>query len=163
MVWLALNLSQSDSEFMSLALLQARRAYGLGEVPVGAVIVRGERVISKGHNLTGAENDPTAHAEVIAIRRAAQKLKDWRLVDCTLYTTLEPCSMCAGALVLSRIERLVFGATDPKSGMVGSLGNLVCDERLNHRMEVTSGILEQESSERLKGYFKERRSLAVRR
>ena len=150
MVWLALNLSQSDSEFMSLALLQARRAYGLGEVPVGAVIVRGDRVISKGHNLTGSENDPTAHAEVIAIRRAAQKLKDWRLVDCTLYTTLEPCSMCAGALVLSRIERLVFGATDPKSGMVGSLGNLVCDERLNHRMEVTSGILEQESSELLK-------------
>ena len=135
---------------MSLALLQARRAYGLGEVPVGAVIVRGDRVISKGHNLTGSENDPTAHAEVIAIRRAAQKLKDWRLVDCTLYTTLEPCSMCAGALVLSRIERLVFGATDPKSGMVGSLGNLVCDERLNHRMEVTSGILEQESSELLK-------------
>ena len=134
---------------MSLALLQARRAYGLGEVPVGAVIVRGDRVISKGHNLTGSENDPTAHAEVIAIRRAAQKLKDWRLVDCTLYTTLEPCSMCAGALVLSRIERLVFGATDPKSGMVGSLGNLVCDERLNHRMEVTSGILEQESSELL--------------
>jgi tRNA(adenine34) deaminase len=163
LVWLALNLSQSDSEFMSLALLQAKRAYGLGEVPVGAVIVRGERVISKGHNLTGSENDPTAHAEVIAIRRAAQKLKDWRLVDCTLYTTLEPCSMCAGALVLSRIERLVFGATDPKSGMVGSLGNLVCDERLNHRMEVTSGILEQESSELLKGYFKERRSLAARR
>ena len=148
---------------MSLALLQARRAYGLGEVPVGAVIVRGDRVISKGHNLTGSENDPTAHAEVIAIRRAAQKLKDWRLVDCTLYTTLEPCSMCAGALVLSRIERLVFGATDPKSGMVGSLGNLVCDERLNHRMEVTSGILDQESSALLKGYFKERRSLAVRR
>ena len=163
MVWLALNLSQSDSEFMSLALLQARRAYGLGEVPVGAVIVRGDRVISKGHNLTGSENDPTAHAEVIAIRRAAQKLKDWRLVDCTLYTTLEPCSMCAGALVLSHIERLVFGATDPKSGMVGSLGNLVCDERLNHRMEVTSGILEQESSELLKRYFKERRSLAARR
>ena len=163
MVWLALNLRQSDSEFMSLALLQAKRAYGLGEVPVGAVIVRGDRVISKGHNLTGSENDPTAHAEVIAIRRAAQKLKDWRLVDCTLYTTLEPCSMCAGALVLSRIERLVFGATDPKSGMVGSLGNLVCDERLNHRMEVTSGILEQESAELLKGYFKERRSLAARR
>ena len=135
---------------MSLALLQARRAYGLGEVPVGAVIVRGDRVISKGHNLTGSENAHTAPAEVIAIRRAAQKLKDWRLVDCTLYTTLEPCSMCAGALVLSRIERLVFGATDPKSGMVGSLGNLVCDERLNHRMEVTSGILEQESSELLK-------------
>ena len=163
MVWLVLNLSQSDSEFMSLALLQAKIAYGLGEVPVGAVIVRGDRVISKGHNLTGSENDPTAHAEVIAIRRAAQKLKDWRLVDCTLYTTLEPCSMCAGALVLSRIERLVFGATDPKSGMVGSLGNLVCDERLNHRMEVTSGILAQESSGLLKGYFKERRSLAARR
>ena len=163
MVGITLNINQSDNEFMSLALQQAKKAYGLGEVPVGAVIVRGDRVISKGHNLTGSEKDPTAHAEVIAIRRASQKLKDWRLVDCTLYTTLEPCAMCAGALVLSRIERLVFGATDPKSGMVGSLGNLVCDERLNHRMEVASGILEEESSQLLKGYFKERRSLGVRR
>jgi len=153
-----LSQSQSDSDFMYEAMLKAQEAYDLGEVPVGAVIVKENRVISKAHNATGSMKDPTAHAEILAIRQASQKLGDWRLVGCALYTTLEPCSMCAGALVLSRIERLVFGATDPKSGMAGSLGNLVCDDRLNHRLEVTSGILQDESAELLRSYFKARRS-----
>ncbi len=152
--------NESELEFMSQALAQAEKAYALGEVPVGAVIVKGDSIISEGHNLTGSLKDPTAHAEVIAIRQASKMLGDWRLVDCTLYTTLEPCAMCAGALVLSRIHRLVFGAKDPKSGMVGSLENLVCDERLNHRMIVTSGILEERSAQLLRGYFRKRRSLS---
>lgn len=153
-----LNQSQSDSDFMYEAILKAQEAYNLGEVPVGAVIVKENRVISQAHNATGSMKDPTAHAEVVAIRQASQKLGDWRLVGCTLYTTLEPCSMCAGALVLSRVERLVFGAPDLKSGMAGSLGNLVCDDRLNHRLEVTSGILQDESAKLLRRYFKNRRS-----
>ncbi|HIF38110.1 MAG TPA: nucleoside deaminase [Gemmatimonadetes bacterium] len=143
---------------MEKAISQAQRAYDLGEVPVGALITRKGEVLSEAHNLTGSMNDPTAHAEVLAIRKASERLRDWRLVGCTLYTTLEPCAMCAGALVLSRIERLVFGAADPKSGMVGSLGNLVCDDRLNHRLEVTSGILQDESADLLRSYFKNRRS-----
>ncbi len=149
---------ESDTNFMEKAISQAQRAYDLGEVPVGALITRKGEVLSKAHNLTGSMNDPTAHAEVLAIRKASERLRDWRLVGCTLYTTLEPCAMCAGALVLSRIERLVFGAADPKSGMVGSLGNLVCDDRLNHRLEVTSGILQDESADLLRSYFKNRRS-----
>ncbi len=149
---------ESDTNFMEKAISQAQRAYDLGEVPVGALITRKGEVLSEAHNLTGSMNDPTAHAEVLAIRKASERLRDWRLVGCTLYTTLEPCAMCAGALVLSRIERLVFGAADPKSGMVGSLGNLVCDDRLNHRLEVTSGILQDESADLLRSYFKNRRS-----
>jgi tRNA(adenine34) deaminase len=149
---------ESDTNLMEKAISQAQRAYDLGEVPVGALITRKGEVLSEAHNLTGSMNDPTAHAEVLAIRKASERLRDWRLVGCTLYTTLEPCAMCAGALVLSRIERLVFGAADPKSGMVGSLGNLVCDDRLNHRLEVTSGILQDESADLLRSYFKNRRS-----
>ena len=149
---------ESDTNFMEKAISQAQKAYDLGEVPVGALIIRKGEVLSEAHNLTGSMKDPTAHAEVLAIRKASERLRDWRLVGCTLYTTLEPCAMCAGALVLSRIERLVFGAADPKSGMVGSLGNLVCDDRLNHRLEVTSGILQDESADLLRSYFKNRRS-----
>ena len=149
---------ESDTNFMEKAISQAQKAYDLGEVPVGALIIRKGEVLSEAHNLTGSMKDPTAHAEVLAIRKASERLRDWRLVGCTLYTTLEPCAMCAGALVLSRIERLVFGAADPKSGMVGSLGNLVCDDRHNHRLEVTSGILQDESADLLRSYFKNRRS-----
>ena len=149
---------ESDTNFMEKAISQAQKAYDLGEVPVGALIIRKGEVLSEAHNLTGSMKDPTAHAEVLAIRKASERLRDWRLVGCTLYTTLEPCAMCAGALVLSRIERLVFGAADPKSGMVGSLGNLVCDDRLNHRLEVTSGILQDESADLLRSCFKNRRS-----
>lgn len=144
---------------MRRALEQAIAAQNLGEVPVGAVIVHGASLLSAGHNLTQTLSDPTAHAEVVAIRRAAQALGHWRLLDCTLYVTLEPCSMCAGAIVLARIARLVFGALDPKAGMCGSLGNLVVDPRLNHRAELVSGVLAQESGMVLRNFFRARRAL----
>jgi len=142
---------------MSRALELAESAASRGEVPVGAVITKEQEIVAEGHNLTVTSNDPTAHAEVVVIREAAQKLGDWRLTECTLYVTLEPCSMCAGALVLSRLRRLVFGASDPKAGMVGSLGNLVQDERLNHWIEVTGGMLADASGDLLKDFFRARR------
>jgi len=142
---------------MSRALGLAESAASRGEVPVGAVITKEQEIVAEGHNLTVTSNDPTAHAEVVVIREAAQKLGDWRLTECTLYVTLEPCSMCAGALVLSRLRRLVFGASDPKAGMVGSLGNLVQDERLNHWIEVTGGMLADASGDLLKDFFRARR------
>ena len=146
-----------DVQWMTRALELAELAASRGEVPVGAVITKDEEIVAEGHNLTVASNDPTAHAEVVVIREAAQKLGDWRLTECTLYVTLEPCAMCAGALVLSRLKRLVFGASDAKAGMVGSLGNLVQDERLNHWIEVTGGTLGEASGDLLKGFFRARR------
>lgn len=142
---------------MARALELARAGALRGEVPVGAVIVRGGEVIAEAHNRTVEDCDPTAHAEAVAIRRAARRLGDWRLEDCTLYTTLEPCALCAGAAVLARIPRLVFGAADPKAGMAGSLENLVQDPRLNHRMELRGGILAEESGELLRDFFRSRR------
>ena len=133
--------SPSDVQWMTRALEMAELAASRGEVPVGAVLTKDDEIVAEGHNLTVTSNDPTAHAEVVVIREAAQTLSDWRLTECTLYVTLEPCAMCAGALVLSRLGRLVFGASDPKAGMAGTLGNLVQDERLNHRVEVTRGTL----------------------
>jgi tRNA(adenine34) deaminase len=149
--------SPRDLQWMSRALELAESAASRGEVPVGAVITKEQEIVAEGHNLTVTSNDPTAHAEVVVIREAAQKLGDWRLTECTLYVTLEPCSMCAGALVLSRLRRLVFGASDPKAGMVGSLGNLVQDERLNHWIEVTGGMLADASGDLLKDFFRARR------
>ena len=143
---------------MARALERAREALGEGEVPVGAVLVRGGGVLAEGFNARVLESDPTAHAEVVAIRRGARMLGDWRLEDTTLYTTLEPCAQCAGALVLARVTRLVYGASDPKGGMAGSLGNLVQDPRLNHRMRVTRGVLEEASAALLRGFFRARRS-----
>jgi tRNA(adenine34) deaminase len=143
---------------MRLALEEAAKAEELGEVPVGAVIVQGERLVASGHNLTHTSDDPTAHAEMVAIRRAAEATGHWRLLDCTLYVTLEPCAMCSGAIVLARISRLVYGAPDPKAGMCGSLENLVQDRRLNHRVELTSGVLEPECAELLRAFFRARRS-----
>ncbi len=142
---------------MTRALELAELAASKGEVPVGAVLTKDQEVVAEGHNLTVTSQDPTAHAEVVVIRKAAQKLGDWRLTECTLYVTLEPCAMCAGALVLSRLRRLVFGASDPKAGMVGSLGNLVQDERLNHWIEVTGGTLADSSGDLLKDFFRARR------
>lgn len=142
---------------MARALELARAGAHRGEVPVGAVIVRGGEVIAEAHNRTVEDCDPTAHAETLAIRRAARRLGDWRLEDCTLYTTLEPCAHCAGAAVLARIPRLVFGAADPKAGMAGSLENLVQHPRLNHRMELRGGVLAEESGELLRGFFRSRR------
>lgn len=145
------------ARWMGIALEEARLGAARGEVPVGAVVVCGDQVVARDHNRTREAADPTAHAEIGVLRGAAAKQGDWRLVDCTLYVTLEPCAMCAGAIVLARIQRLVFAAHDPKAGMCGSLGNLVQDERLNHRVEVESGVLADESGELLREFFREKR------
>ncbi len=144
---------------MHRALLEAKKAYLKGEVPVGAVITLDGQVIARAHNRREELQDPTAHAEILAIREAAAKLRSWRLVGATIYVTLEPCPMCAGALVLARIGRLVYGAADPKSGAAGSVMNLVNHEVLNHRVSVTSGILEDECSALLKQFFSELRDI----
>ena len=142
-----------DRLWMSEALVEAGRAGEIGEVPIGCVIVREGEIVGRGHNRREIDGDPLAHAEILAIRRAAGEVGGWRLVGCTLYVTLEPCAMCAGALVNSRIERLVYGAADPKAGFCGTLGNLVQDPRLNHRLEVTAGVLEEESAALLRSFF----------
>lgn len=146
-----------DIGFMRLALEQARLAGDLGEVPIGAVIVKDGEVYASGHNLRETGNDPTAHAEVVAIRRAAQRLGHWRLSGMTLYVTVEPCPMCAGAIVNARLGRLVYGASDPKAGAAGSLMNLVQDVRLNHRLQVTEGVLADECAGVIRCFFRERR------
>lgn len=149
--------SEVDQGFMREAILEAGKAARKGEVPIGAVIVFNNQVIAKAHNLRETTGDPTAHAEILALREAANVKKHWRLVGTTLYTTLEPCPMCAGAMVMARTNRLVYGASDPKAGAAGSLMNIVQDVRLNHRLEVIGGVLEKECSELLKEFFKERR------
>ena len=149
--------SRTDLEWMTRALELAKLGASRGEIPVGAILIKDHEMVAEGHNLTVTTHDPTAHAEVVVIREAAQKLGGWRLTECTLYVTLEPCAMCAGALVLSRVSRLVFGAADPKSGMVGSLENLAQDERLNHWIEVTGGTLADEAGELLQDFFRARR------
>jgi tRNA(adenine34) deaminase len=147
----------TDERFMRLALIQARLAREEGEVPVGAVVIRGGEVLSATHNRPIAGHDPSAHAEMLAIRQAAERLENYRLTDTTLYVTLEPCIMCAGAMIQARVNRLVYGARDPKSGGVVSLYRLLQDERLNHRVEVTGGILEEMCAEILSGFFREKR------
>ncbi|MDA0329047.1 MAG: tRNA adenosine(34) deaminase TadA [Gemmatimonadetes bacterium] len=142
---------------MDRALELATRAEAVGEVPVGAIIVRHGDVVGSGHNRTVADSDPTAHAEVVAIRDATSRIGDWRLTESTLYVSLEPCAMCAGAIVLARIPRVVFATPDPKAGMAGSLGNLLQDVRLNHRCEVHSGVRADESATMLRAFFKARR------
>ena len=149
--------SREDLQWMGQALELARQAELEGEVPVGAVLVRGGVVLAEGHNLTVSSSDPTAHAEVVAIRKAAALQGDWRLEDTTLYCTLEPCTLCCGAIVLARVPRVVYGATDPKAGMAGTLGDLLQDSRLNHQAEVTSGVLADASSTLLQGFFRARR------
>ena len=152
-----MDLSEQDQFFMQAALTEAGIAESLGEVPIGAVVVHDGQIIGRGHNLRESSQDPTTHAEVIAIRQAAQNLKSWRLIDCTLYVTLEPCVMCMGAIILARIPRLVFGCHDPKVGAVGSLYNFAEDERFNHRVEVESGVLQQQCSEQLSQFFQQLR------
>ena len=137
-----------------LALSEAEKARDKGEVPIGAVIVTDGRVIARGHNLRESKNDPTAHAEIIAIRKAAKKLNSWRLINSILYVTVEPCVMCIGAIVLARIPRLVFGCLDPKGGAVGSLYDISNDKRLNHMVEVRSGVMAEEAQALLKDFFK---------
>lgn len=149
-------------EYMRLALLEAQAAGEAGEIPVGAVAVRDGRVIGAGRNGREGARDPTAHAELLAVQAAAKALGAWRLTGVTVYVTLEPCAMCAGALVLSRVDRVVFGARDPKAGAVGSLMNVVQDPRLNHRMEVVEGVLAEECSHLLKAFFKRLRRSEAR-
>ena len=146
-----------DLEAMGLALVEARKAGDDGDVPVGAVVVVDDKVVASGGNRREATGDPTAHAEIVALREAAIALGRWRLSDATLYVTLEPCPMCAGALVASRVARLVFGCADPKAGACGSLYNLCVDPRLNHEVEVVAGVRESEAAQLLSGWFAARR------
>ena len=143
---------------MAEALELARAAEQEGDVPVGALIVCNDQVIARASNRTVREQDPTAHTEILAIREAARALKVWRLTGCTLYVTLEPCAMCAGAIVLARIDRLVFGAWEEKTGMVGALGDIVRHPKLNHRADVLGGVRAQECGDLLRAFFKTRRS-----
>ena len=147
----------ADHDFMQLALAQAHLAEAAGEVPVGAVIVHDNTVIASGYNQPIQDHDPTAHAEVITMRRAALALQNYRLIDCDLYVTLEPCAMCAMAMIHARIRRCVFAATDPKAGAVGSVMNLFAEPAFNHRVEYRSGVLADEASQLLKTFFKKRR------
>ena len=150
---------QRYDAWMSAALEQADRASAAGDVPIGAVVVRGGEVVAAAHNRRIIDRDPTAHAEVLAIREAAERLGDWRLGGCTLVVTLEPCCMCAGAIVLARLDRVVYGAADPKAGAVDTLYHLCTDERLNHRLEVVAGVRAAECSGRLSRFFQAQRAL----
>jgi len=143
---------------MEHALEEAKKAFDLGEVPVGAVIVKDEQIIARAHNLTETMRDPTAHAEILAIRQAAEALGGWRLTGCSMYVTLEPCSMCAGALVWSRMDNLYIGAKDPKAGGCGSVLNIANNEQLNHSVHIECGIMEEECSEILKRFFRKLRN-----
>jgi len=153
---------QTENErYMRVAIDAAKVAEENGDVPIGAVIVYNKQIIAKAYNQRAQLNDPTAHAEIIALTQAAAFLENWRLHGCTMYVTLEPCAMCAGALVLGRLDRLVYGCEDPKAGACGSLYNIVQDERLNHRLEVSGGVLADECSKLLQDFFKEKRMRAI--
>jgi tRNA(adenine34) deaminase len=151
-------MSERTHEYwMQRAIAEAAKAQGKDEVPIGCVIVRDGTIIARGHNLRESNQDPAAHAELIAIRKAARKLGSWRLLDTTLYVTLEPCLMCMGAIILARIPTVVFGCHDPKGGAAGSLYDLSDDPRLNHRVELIPRVLEKECSQQLSGFFSELR------
>jgi tRNA(adenine34) deaminase len=156
-VGLTPNEETDDERFMRLALEEARRCLYHGDVPIGAVVTRTGEVLAAAGNQRELAADPTAHAEILALRAAAAAIGSWRLEGCTLIVTLEPCAMCAGAVVLSRLDRLVFGAADPKAGFAGSLGNLVQDPRLNHTVAITDGVLAEECGDLLRAFFQERR------
>jgi tRNA(adenine34) deaminase len=151
------NVTNQDEHFMRVAIDQARIAEDNGDVPIGTVIVHNNQIIGKAYNQREQLKDPTAHAEIIALTQAAAALQSWRLTGCTMYVTLEPCPMCAGALVLARIDRLVYGCDDPKTGACKSLYNIVQDERLNHCLEVTTGVLADDCSRLLQDFFQRKR------
>lgn len=151
-------MSDADHYFIQQALLLAEQAEAIGEVPVGAVVVYQGEIIGRGHNRVITDADPSAHAEMVAVREASAVMQNYRLLNTTLYVTLEPCSMCAGMLVHSRVQRLVFGAYDAKGGACGSLLNLAADSRLNHQLEITGGVLENECGEKLSNFFRQRRA-----
>jgi tRNA(adenine34) deaminase len=146
-----------DVKFMRMAIGEARRALAENEIPVGAVLVQNGRAIARAHNQPIRRSDPTAHAEILVLRRAARRLKNYRLTDCTLYVTIEPCAMCAGAIVQARLERVVYGARDPKAGAGGSVLAILNHPQLNHRVEVLGGILADDCAELLRNFFRARR------
>jgi tRNA(adenine34) deaminase len=152
-----MKINQEDERFMRLAIEQAQIAEEHGDVPIGAIIVYENQIIGRAYNQREQLNDPTAHAEIIALTQAAAFLESWRLHGCTIYVTLEPCPMCAGALVLARLDRLVYGCDDPKTGAVKSLYTITTDERLNHRLEVISDVLEEPCRQQLQQFFARRR------
>ena len=147
----------SDLEFMQMALEEARASAAAGEVPIGAVLVRGEEVLARGGNRTIRDCDPTAHAEIVVLREAARKIGNYRLVDAVLYVTLEPCAMCAGAIVQARVQRVVYGADDPKGGAFRTCFELLTSPKLNHQVEVTPGVLGEEAASLLQTFFAARR------
>ncbi|MDD6505084.1 MAG: tRNA adenosine(34) deaminase TadA [Lachnospiraceae bacterium] len=151
-----------DEKFMRAAIRQARKAYALGEVPIGCVIVQNEKIIARGYNRRNTDKNTLSHAEIAAIRKASKKTGDWRLEDCTMYVTLEPCQMCAGAIVQSRMARVVIASMNPKAGCAGSILNLLQMDAFNHQVEVERGILEEECSQILSGFFRELREAKKR-
>jgi tRNA(adenine34) deaminase len=153
----AMNNKDPNLYYMKVAIEQAKIAAENGDVPIGAIIIYKNQIIGKAYNQREQLADPTAHAEIVALTQAAAALQTWRLNGCTMYVTLEPCPMCAGALVLARIDRLVYGCDDPKTGAVKSLYNIVQDDRLNHRLEVTSGVLADECAKQLQDFFQKKR------
>jgi tRNA(adenine34) deaminase len=152
------TMAMTDVDFMQAALAEARLAAEAGEVPIGAVLVHGEAIVARGQNRVLRDLDPTAHAEIVALRAAAAALSNYRLNGCTLYVTLEPCAMCAGAMIHSRLDRLVFAAPDPKAGAAGSVLSVLNHPQLNHQMQLEQGTLAEESAELLRNFFRERRS-----
>ena len=147
-----------DEKYMKEAIRQARKAYAIGEVPIGCVIVYKDKIIGRGYNRRMADKNTLSHAELIAIRKASRKMDDWRLEECTMYVTLEPCQMCSGAIVQSRMSRVVVGCINPKAGCAGSILNLLQMKEFNHQAELTTGVLEEECSQMMKDFFKELRS-----
>ena len=147
-----------DTTYMQAAIAEAQLARAKGEVPIGAVIVHAGQIIGRGHNLRETSNDPTTHAEMVAIRQAAEAIGHWRLLETTLYVTLEPCVMCMGAIILARIPHLVYACRDPRAGAAGSIYDFASDERFNHQVDVTEGVLGEECSALLSGFFQELRA-----
>ena len=146
-----------DEKFMAEALKEAEKSANFDEVPVGAIIVKDGKIIARGHNLRERSNDPTAHAEIMAIRKACKKLKSWRLEGCTIYVTIEPCSMCAGTILWTRMQRVVYGANDPKGGALGSSYNLFEVKNINHKVEITRGVLENRCAGLMTSFFRNKR------
>lgn len=150
-------MTDTDAKYMKEAIRQAKKAYAIGEVPIGCVIVRDGKIISRGYNRRTIDKNTLAHAELAAIKKASKKLDDWRLEGCTMYVTLEPCQMCAGALVQSRIDRVVVGCMNPKAGCAGSILNLLQMPEFNHQVELETGVLEEKCSQMMKDFFRELR------
>lgn len=156
-------MTEQQTQFMIEALKEAQKAYLIGEVPIGAVIVKDNQIIARGHNLREHSNDATTHAEVVAIQEACMVLNSWRLIDCDLYVTIEPCLMCSGAIINSRVQNVYYGARDPKAGAVSSLYTTLNDSRLNHQVGVEEGILAEQASQLMKSFFKRARKLKKQR